>query len=182
MDKIVVVAVFFSLILSIGAVGITEMAAGTIVPGQQKKVDSGKLDGDDNGIPDVGVTVTGKYISLYAYDVNGDWYWDLGDGRVQGTVPSADDLDQLTLTTCDYQVQYRGNFENDPFMNSGWILNNINCKGYDDNGHYNYQIVHETDPRYRGHPDWAVWGTWEYHVLTESKSGNLVRPMSHVGS
>lgn len=34
------------------------------------------------------------------------------------------------------------------------------------------------DPRYQGDPDWAVWGTWEYHVLTESKLGNLVRPMN----
>jgi len=40
--------------------------------------------------------------------------------------------------------------------------------------------VHETDPRYRGNPDWAIWGTWEYHVLTISEYGNLVRPMKYI--
>lgn len=158
------------------------LLAGTVVSGQQKKIDSGKIDADSNGIPDAGITVNGKYVSLYAYDEGGDWYWDLGDGRVQGTVGSVDDLDADTLTTCDYQVQYRGNFENDPFMDSGWIMNNINCSGYDDNGSYNYLIVHETDPRYRGNPDWSVWGTWEYHVLTESGKGNLTRPQNAIGS
>jgi FlaG/FlaF family flagellin (archaellin) len=156
--------------------------AATVVPGQQKKIDTNKIDQDDNDIPDEDVTVNGKYTSLYAYDDLGDWYWDLGDGRVQGTVASVDDLDAGTLTTCDYQVQYRGNFENDPFMDSGWIMNNINCSGYDDNGTYNYLIVHETDPRYRGNPDWSVWGTWEYHVLTESGKGNLTRPQNAIGS
>ena len=157
--------------------------AGTIVPGQQKQMDKNirGIDSDENGIPDEGHTVTGKYESLYAYDANGDWYWDLGDGRIQGTVGSVDDLDQDTLTSCDYQVQYRGNFENDPFLDSGWIMNNINCSGYDDNNTYNYLIVHETDPRYRGNPDWAVWGTWEFHTYTISGQGNLTRPMTHVG-
>lgn len=145
-------------------------ADSTIVPGQQ-----GRYDADHNGIPDEDVVVTGKYESVYAYDAN-DWYWDLGDGRVDGTVDSIEDLDQTTLTVCDYQVQYRGTFENDPFLDSGWIKNNINCSGYDDNGTYNYVIVHETDPRYRGNPDWAIWGTWEYHVQTVSGQGNLVRP------
>ena len=145
--------------------------ASTVVPGHQDRYDA-----DGNGFPDVGVTVNGKYTSLYAYDANGDWYWDLGDGRVYGTVLSVGDLEEATLTVCDYQVHYRGNFENDPFLDSGWIMNNINCSGYDDNGSYNYLIVHKTDPRYTGNPDWAIWGTWEYHVLTESGEGNLVRP------
>lgn len=149
----------------------------TSVPGHR----GDKVDKDGNGYPDAGVVVNGHYTSVYAYDAAGDWYWDLGDGRIQGTVGSVADLDQATLTVCDYVVNYRATFENDPFMDSGWIQNHINCHGYDDNGHYNYLIVHETDPRYRGNPDWAVWGTWEYHVLTESKSGNLVRPEHHVG-
>lgn len=164
------------------AVDTQQQAAATVVPGQQKKIDNGTLDADSNGIPDEGVTVNGKYTSLYAYDAYGDWYWNLGDGRIQGTVGSVSDLDAATLTQCDYQVQYRGNFENDPFMDSGWIINNINCSGYDDNGHYNYVIVHETDPRYRGNPDWAIWGNWEYHVLTETGKGNLTRPQTAVGS
>lgn len=148
------------------------LMAGTRVPGHDKA----RYDTDGNGYPDKGVEVNGHYTSLYAYDEVGDWYWDLGDGRVQGTVDEVSQLDSSTLTTCDYEVNYRGSFENDPFMDSGWIKNLINCKGYDDNGHYTYDIVHKTDPRYRGNPDWAIWGDWEYHVNVESSQGNLVRP------
>jgi hypothetical protein len=124
--------------------------------------------------------VNGHYTSVYAYDANGDFYWDLGDGRIQGTVGSIDELDPSTLSVCDYIVNYRGTFENDPFQDSGWIQNSIRCYGYDGNATYHYQIVHESDRRYTGNPDWAVWGNWEYHVLTESGSGNLVRPQNHV--
>ena len=67
-------------------------------------------------------------------------------------------------------------------MDHGWIQNHIKCSGYDDNGTYNYLIVSNTDPRYTENPDWAVWGTWEYHVAPESGFGNLVWPMTAVGS
>ena len=40
-------------------------------------------------------------------------------------------------------------------------------------------VVSQSDPRYTGNPDQAVWGTWEYHVNTESGLGNLARPMNH---
>jgi hypothetical protein len=66
-------------------------------------------------------------------------------------------------------------------MDSGSIMNNIRCHGYDDNGVDHYEIVHESDPRYRGNPEWPIWGTWEYHELTESGTTNLVRPIGHVG-
>jgi len=154
--------------------------AATTVPGHAKKVANGKIDADSNGYPDAGIYVNGHYYSLYAYDMNGDWYWDLGDGRVQGTVGSVDELDQGTLTSCEYVINYRADFGNDPFMNEGWIQNHINCSGYDDNGQYNYLIVSQTDPRYTGDPDWAIWGTWEYHVLTISGFGNLTGPQNHV--
>lgn len=152
--------------------------AGTRVPGHDKH----RYDEDGNGIPDAGTYVNGHYTSVYAYDANGGWYWDLGDGRVYGNVGSIDDLDDATLTRCDYVVNYRADFGNDPFMDAGWIQNHITCRGYDDNGTYNYLIVHETDPRYRGNPDWSIWGTWEFHTLTVSGQGNLVRPMNHTGS
>jgi hypothetical protein len=148
--------------------------AGTAVPGHSR------YDADNNGYPDAGVMVNGHYTSVYAYDYNGDFYWDLGDGRIQGTVDSISDLDPETLTTCDYVINYRADFGNDPYMNSGWITNLINCYGYDDNGQYNYFIVSDTDPRYTGNPDWAIWGNWEYHVLVESKSGNLVHPHNYI--
>jgi hypothetical protein len=143
-------------------------ASSTAVPGHQDRFDA-----DNNGYSDAGVYVTGSYTSLYAYDAGSDWYWDLGDGRVQGTVGSVDDLDQETLTTCHYRNVYRADFGNDPYMDAGWIINNINCKGVE-KATYTYLIVHETDPRYTGNPDWAVWGDWEYHVLTQSGQGNLV--------
>lgn len=166
------------IVLSLVAIPATALADATTVPGHTDRLDS-----DDNGFPDEDVTVNGKYTSVYAYDANGDFYWDLGDGRVQGTVDSIAELDQDTLTVCDYQVQYRGNFENDEFLDSGWIMNNINCSGFDDNGTYNYVIVHETDPRYTGNPEWETFGgDWEYHVLTESGSGNLVQPEQHMGT
>ena len=168
-----------TLFLSImAALALASMAASTAVPGHQ-----GRFDKDDNGFPDAGAYVNGHYTSLYAYDANGDWYWDLGDGRVQGSVGSVEDLDGATLTTCDYVVNYRADFGNDAFMNDGWIKNNVNCSGFDDNGHYNYTIVSDDDPRYTGNPEWAEWGSWEYVNYTASGEGNLVKaqPQSHVG-
>jgi hypothetical protein len=157
--------------------GITSAQTTTTVGNSQKRGDT-----DNNGYPDVGVVVSGHYTSIYAYDDAGNWYWDLGDGRIQGTVASVDSLDAATLTVCNYVVNYRGTFENNPYMDTGWIQNQINCSGYDDNGHYTYNIVHQSDSRYTGNPDWAVWGTWEYHILVESGSGNLVRPITASGN
>ena len=73
--------------------------------------------------------MVGHYTSVYTYDDNGDYHWDLGDGRTQG-VSSVDELDQSTLTTCTYQVTYRGDFGGDPFLDDGWTINNIVCRGY----------------------------------------------------
>ncbi len=142
-------------------------------PGQVDRIDS-----DGNGYSDAGVYVSGKYKALYAEDTSGNYYWDLGDGRVQGTVSSVDELDPATLVTCDYENTYRADYGNDPFMNEGWITNNINC---DDGTHYTYLIVSQTDPRYTGNPDFAVWGTWEYHVMASSGEGNIVHHPVMVG-
>ena len=147
---------------------------------KQEKVDIEITDADANGFPDAGVTVSGEYTSVYSYDNNGNWYWDIGDGRKWGNVLSAADLEQATLTTCNYQVQYSGNFENDPFLDNGWISNDINCSGYNDNGTYNYLIVHTTDSRYRGNGV-TVWGLWEYQPLAIPGFGNLARPEKPVG-
>lgn len=137
-----------------------------------------KGDLDNNGIGDAGVQVVCNYKSVYAYDSSGAYYWDLGDGRVYTSsgITSVASLNQATLTVCDYQVNTKGDFGNDPFLNSGVITNNINCNGYDGKATYYYQIVHKTDPRFTGNPEWAEYGgDWEYHVLTVSGQGNLVR-------
>jgi hypothetical protein len=143
---------------------------------------SARADADHNGFPDAGVVVNGHYTSSYLYDASGGYWWDLGDGRIDTNVGSPSDLDAATLTTCLYVNNYRADFGNDPYMDSGWIQNHIRCSGYDDNNTYNYLIVSKEDPRYTGNPDWAVWGTWEYHALTMSHYGNLVSPRYAVGS
>lgn len=157
----------------------TVMAQSTSVPGHR----GDRIDGDVNGYPDEGVVVNGHYTAVYYYDVNEDYYWDLGDGRIYKTVDSVEDLDQATLTQCDYVVNYRGTFENDPFQDSGWIMNNINCHGALDNGQYNSIIVHKTDPRYTGNGGDPGWGEdWEYHTDVWSGAGNMERPENHIGN
>jgi hypothetical protein len=131
------------------------------------------VDADNNGFPDAGVVVGRHWESLYAYDATGDWYWDIGDGRIIGSVADPSLLDQDTVTTCKYVNSSRGTFENDPFQDSGWIQNHITCTGVD-KGSFQYLIVHKTDPRYTGNA-WPIWDEWEYHALTVSGSGNLVR-------
>ena len=143
----------------------------TVVPGQARKADA-----NNNGWADAGVVVNGHYTSLYAYDASGAWYWDLGDGRIYGTVSDLAQLDQATVTNCDYTNNYRGTFGDTPFMDTGWIQNHINCSGLEQ-GTYQYLIVHKTDRRYTGNPDFAIWGEWEYFVLVESGSGNIVRKL-----
>jgi hypothetical protein len=164
--------------VSVVAVAGPASAISTTTPGQS----GARYDKDSNGYPDAGVYVTGTYKSLYAEDASGAYYWDLGDGRVYTTkgVTSVEDLDQDTLVTCDYKNNYRADFGNDAFMDQGWIINNIRCS---DGTTYHYLIVSSEDPRYTGDPELAVWGSWEYHVLSESGSGNmanLVRPQSNV--
>jgi hypothetical protein len=167
-------------VIVLAAVAMFVLAAS---PAFGKKSSDHKWDQDGNGFPDAGVVVNGHYTSLYAVDASGAYYWDLGDGRVYTTpgIDSVDDLDQATLDVCDYVNNYRGSFENNAFQDTGWIQNHITCKGYSGTMHYNYLIVNESDPRYSGNPDWAIWGNWEYHVLTESGSGNLVNPYAHNG-
>jgi hypothetical protein len=175
------------LILVMALVVIGLMAIPTVSAGAAGKSDTPICmipnggDMDNNGIGDVGVQVVCNYTSVYAYDYDGNYYWDLGDGRVQTSSPaitSADDLNQDTLTTCYYQVHTKGSFNNDPFQDTGEISNMINCRGVD-NGSYHYQIVSQGDPRYTGNPDWAVWGTWEYHVDVEFNLGNVVAHSVH---
>lgn len=120
--------------------------------------------------------VNGHYTSLYAKDASGKYYWDLGDGRVQGA-DSIDDLDAETLTVCDYNIKYRADFGGDDFMDDGWINQTIKCDGPDGKSTTGYIIVSDEDPRYTGNPERATWGTWEYHVMTMSGSGNVANPM-----
>lgn len=171
------------IVSGLAATALVVGTAGSAAAVPEKDNGGSRADLDGNGIPDVGVVVTGHFESLYAYDANGDVYWDQGFGRSGGNVDSVDDLDEASLTTCYYIVTYRGTFENTPYQDSGWIRNNIRCEGAEP-GTYNSNIVHETDPRYTGNPDLAIWNVWEYTVDTWSGVGNVanvVRPESHVG-
>lgn len=166
-SKIVTVVAAALLTVAVVASGVQ---AKTTVPGHS----SSRTDTNNNGYPDAGVYVNGHYNSYYAYDASGAYHLDLGDGRVQG-VSDVSLLDQATLSECNYVNNYRADFGDNAFMDAGWIQNHITCSGYDGNGSYNYLIVHETDPRYTSNEDWALWGNWEYHVLTQSGDGNLVK-------
>lgn len=117
---------------------------------------------------------TGVYKSTYAYDQNGDWYLYNGSnlGQESGTVASIDELDQETLTTCYYKNQYQGSFGNDPYLDMGWIKNNVVCKGYEPDNR-NVLWVHESDPRYTGSGEPAFGGTWEVHVDSRRGEGNV---------
>lgn len=161
--------------LGVMALALIPSAAGAAT-GENCKIPNGG-DADNNGIGDVGVQVVCNYDSVYAVDGAGDYYWDLGDGRVYTSagITSIDDLDAATLDVCDYRVHTKGTFENTPYQDSGEISNMIRCSGYSGTSTYHYQIVHETDPRYRDIPELAEWGTWEYHILTQSGDGNLAR-------
>lgn len=151
----------------IGAASAAEWDSG--VPGQS----GSRYDADGNGYPDAGRVVTGNYVEVLAYDAQGGTFSSNDFGEVGGTVDSVEDLDQATLTTCTYRVHYRGSFENDRYQDSGWISNNILCKGYEP-GAYTYLMVHQSDPRYTGEGT-PLWGEWEYHVNAQSGVGNVER-------
>lgn len=84
---------------------------------------------------------------------------------------------------CVVQVIYRGDFGGTPYLDNGWIINNANCTA-DDGSTYteHYLIVHESDHRYTGNPDWAIWGSWEIVGYTRSGEGNMLRPYDHVAN
>lgn len=117
---------------------------------------------------------TGMYKATYAYDENGDWYQYNGSNRglERGTVDSIDALDQSTLTTCEYKIQYQGSFGDDPYLDMGWIRNNIVCKG-ETPENQNVLYVSEEDPRYTGEGE-PIWGTWEYFVDAQRGQGNVL--------
>jgi hypothetical protein len=76
---------------------------------------------------------------------------------------------------CTIVVNYRGDFGGDPYLNDGWITNQMTC---DDGSTASYLIVHASDKRYTGNPDRAVWGTWEIVKETVSGTGNIANPQS----
>ena len=74
----------------------------------------------------------------------------------------------------DVLVQYRGDFEGNAYLDSGWIKNIYHSE---DGTIGTYLIVHETDPRYTGNDERAIWGEWEIIVDTVSGTGNVANPM-----
>lgn len=130
--------------------------------------------GGNDGNNGNGSKETGVYKATYAYDQAGDWYQYNGSNRGLeiGTVDSIDELDQDTLTTCYYKVQYQGDFGDDPYLDMGWIRNNIVCKGYEPDNQ-NVLYVSEEDHRYTGNRP-SIWGTWEYFVDAQRGAGNVL--------
>lgn len=108
-----------------------------------------KADGDGNGSADAGILVNNHYRQVVEF---------------------APDF------VCTYVVNTRGDFNNDPYLDSGRIMNSIRCTIGGQTVVYNYVIVDETHRRFTGDPDWAEYGgVWEYILLTESGLGNIVR-------
>lgn len=120
--------------------------------------------------------VMGAYDAFHAYDAS-DHYRDLGDGRVSGTVYGVDGLDPDTLTVCSVRVIYRGRFGGDPFLERGWVRNDIRCEGVDDGRHARL-YVHESDDRFSGERE-PVWGDWEILEEAPGAPGAIIHPRQH---
>lgn len=142
-----------ALMLTLSAITIGMLGTSSATAGTVPGQSGDRYDSDNNGYPDAGKVVSGNYTDIYS-DADG---------------------------VCEVRVNYRGTFENTPYMDSGWIQNHYRCVAPDGSTTtYNYLFVHQTDPRYTGNPEWSIWNTWEYQVLTEGGSGNAVRPVNHV--
>ena len=140
------------------------------------------LDGNDNGLPDVGVIVSGRYTSFMAFDDLGNFYWDFGDGTIY-TFPTGldiDDLDEATLSICDNPIIYSGEFNDDDVLDNGWFIEKERCYGYDfaEPRISVHLMVHESDPRYSGDDPNLIFcvasGCWEYQVASVSGSGSIL--------
>lgn len=162
--------------------GLSVSGIGTVAAQNRGNNENDRYDEDDNGFPDEDVEVTGMYKALVAYDANGNQYQRNPSGRGL-EYGSLDDLDPETTTKCYYKVQYRGTFGNDPYMDTGWVKNEVVCKGYEPDNR-TILWVHESDPRYTGDGKPAFGGDWEVHVDSQRGLGNVLvtdktRPQSH---
>jgi len=144
---------------TLGLTGISSVSA------QQRGNDKNQGNGDKE---------TGMYKATYAYDANGDWYGDNMSnlGEESGSVSAISELDQDTVTVCEYKVQYQGSFGDDPYLDMGWIRNNVVCTGYEPDNR-NVLFVSKEDNRYTGDGT-PIWGTWEYFVDAQRGSGNVL--------
>ncbi len=112
----------------------------------------------------VGLTSLGFATSAQAYVTDTTVPGQQGnDGKVTGHYV-VDDGD------CQVIVNYRGDFGGDPYLDDGWIMNQITC---DDGWAGTYLIVHQSDPRYTANEDHAIWGSWEIVKQTVQGEGNL---------
>jgi hypothetical protein len=65
------------------------------------------------------------------------------------------DLDK----TCDVVMNTVGDFDGDPYMNDGKMMNRYICE---DGSVYTYIIFHESHPAYDADRLHGVWGSWGY--------------------
>lgn len=168
---VLLVPIFASLIAG------SALADSTFVPGHDKD----KYDLDNNGFPDVGVTTVGVYSLQKFYDAFGYTVW-VFDDHVVGDYTL---LNFPTLTECTLHVRYRGEFQNDAGLDTGWLSYADNCSVHEKYLH-NYLIVHVTDARYTGDPDcsvWEEWGDWEVITGCEYQTDHsMLYPYGSIGT
>jgi hypothetical protein len=89
--------------------------------------------------------------------------------------PTDWDGDKVADTTCDYVVNYRGDFGGNPRLDNGWIFNQYVCE---DGSQGTYLIVHKSDKRFTDNSERAIWGTWEIVNETVKGTGNIANPQA----
>ena len=118
-----------------------------------------------SALADDGTVVPGQH----RYDADSNGYTDAGQ-VVTGRYTQASG-------GCTYQVSYRGDFGNDEYLDSGWIINNIRC-GKDV---YHVLVVTADDPRWSADGQDIGWGAgWLAVSFTQSGAGQLLNPHKHV--
>lgn len=71
----------------------------------------------------------------------------------------------------------------DPFLDIGWVRNNISCSGYsyESTQAFNTLYAHETDPWYSEELE-SIWGSWGIFVDAVGGTGNAANPKHPVNN
>ncbi|MFW6109883.1 MAG: hypothetical protein ACOC6Q_00420 [Patescibacteria group bacterium] len=100
--------------------------------------------------------------------VAGDVYAFPESGKVGQNVD--EDHPEGTVTRVEFQEEddgwylimpYRGDFDGDPYLDDGWIINVWTDR---EGNAWVYMFVHDTDPRFTGEN--PIWGSWDWFLGT----------------